>query len=197
MKGLESFLFCLSLEIGVVFMVVFDVLHVLYHFFEFLPSGSGKEIYIYYECFDIDADLFLFYSTNVALLIIKTVYGIKVIQRKFKQYTSTYHVLTTLVSLLVSFLDFALSAYLANEKSNWYGFIFAFCFLLISIYFIMLTKALSKKVAEEKEVEDYKPDKEDLKEDMLQDSDKESDEGEQENEDELEQDYDNKPTTKA
>ena len=51
----------------------------------------------------------------------------------------------------MAFLDFALSAYLAKSIANWYGFIFAFFFLLISIYFILLTKALNKKVVRERE----------------------------------------------
>lgn len=151
MKGFNSFLGFLSLETGIVFMVVFDILHFLYHLMIFLPKNGGRKVYIYYKAFDLDADLLLFYSTNIWLILIKIGYGIKVIQKKYKAYTNTYSVLTTLWNLLVAFLDFALSAYLAKSIANWYGFIYAFIYLLISIYFIMLTKALHKKVVRERE----------------------------------------------
>lgn len=101
MKGFNSFLGCLSLEIGVIFIVIFDFLHLFYHMMVFFPKNGGRQAYIYHKLFDMDADLFLFFSTNVALLLIKIGYGLKVIQKKFKQYTNTYAVLTNLGSLLI------------------------------------------------------------------------------------------------
>ena len=93
---------------------------------EFLPADKGRKFYVYYKCFDEDADVFLFFTTNVCLLIIKIGYGIKVITKKFQQYTNTYSVLTTLCYCLILFLDVAMSAFLARRIQYWGGFIFAF-----------------------------------------------------------------------
>jgi hypothetical protein len=65
MKGFNSFLGFLSLEAGIIFMVVFDILHFFYHMLVFFPKNGGRKVYIYYKAFDLDADLFLFYSTNI------------------------------------------------------------------------------------------------------------------------------------
>lgn len=151
MITLQSFLGFLSLEVGLVFMVLFDITHLLWHFTLFLPADRGRNIYIFYEAFDIDADLFLFFTTNLALLLIKIVYGLKVIQHKFKSYTHTYEVLTQLIMLLVCFLDLALTIYLTHQIGNWHGWPFLAGLLLISIYFIILSKSLATKVKAAKE----------------------------------------------
>lgn len=148
MKSLQSFLGCLSLEAGIVWILIFDILHFLWHFFIFLPKGSGREVYIFQASFDMDADLFLFYSTNVCLLMIKMWYGVTVIVKKFKEYTNTYAAITNVSNLLIVFLDFAMAIYIAKERGEWYGFIFVFGMLVISIYFILITRALNFKVRE-------------------------------------------------
>lgn len=151
-KNLQNFLYCLSLETGIVFIVIFDIIHLLWHFALFLPQDSGRRIYIFYEAFNVDADLFLFYTTNLALIIIKICYGLKVIQKRFRSYTHTYAVLTQLVSLLVVFLDLALTVYLTHHDGTWHGWPFVVGLLGINIYFIMVAKSLHQKVKEEKEL---------------------------------------------
>jgi hypothetical protein len=131
-------------------MVLLDIIHLAYHMMEFLPNDKGRKLYVYYKCFDLDPDVFLFFTTNVCLLLIKIGYGVIVILKRFKQFTNTYGVLTTLCYSLILFLDFAMAAYLAKNEKDWTGFIFAFCLMLVLIYFIMIAKALNKKVAKER-----------------------------------------------
>lgn len=152
MKTVETFLGCLSLKIGLVCIVLFDIIHFLWHFALFLPQDQGRRIYIFYEAFNVDADLFLFYTTNLALILIKICYGLKVIQKRFKSYTHTYAVLTQLVSLLVCFLDLALTVYLTHHDGTWHGWPFVAWLLLISVYFIIVAKSLNVKVKAEKEL---------------------------------------------
>ena len=63
------------------------------------------------------------------------------------EYTNTYYVLTTLVNLLVIFLDFAMSSYLAKIKSEWIGFVFTFLLTIVNVYFIMIAKSHNKAVS--------------------------------------------------
>lgn len=119
---------------------------------EFFPAGSGRELYIFYNCFNIDADLFLFYSTIVCLLLIKIGYGIKVVSKGFKEFTHTYSVLTTLVNLLVLFLDIALAAYdfYMSDDSRWQGFVYSFVIGIFLIYFIGIAKAHNKNIVDQR-----------------------------------------------
>jgi hypothetical protein len=116
----------------------------------FLPENSGRKIYIFHDAFDMDADLFLFFTTNICMLLIKIGYGIKVITKKFRAYTNTYAVLTQLIGVLVVFLDLALTIYLTKLDSNWYGWPFCAVLLMISIYFIFITKEHNRKVSMER-----------------------------------------------
>jgi hypothetical protein len=116
----------------------------------FLPEDSGRRIYIFHDAFDMDADLFLFFTTNICMLMIKIGYGIKVITKKFRAYTNTYAVLTQLIGVLVVFLDLALTIYLTKLDSNWYGWPFCAVLLMISIYFIFITKEHNRKVSTER-----------------------------------------------
>lgn len=156
MKGFNAFLGCLPLEIGIVTMVFLDILHLAYHMMEFLPNDKGRKLYVYYRCFDLDPDLFLFFTTNVCLLLIKIGYGFKVIFKRFRAYTNTYGVLTTLCYSLILFLDFAMAAFLAKNETDWTGFIFAFCLMLVLIYFILIAQSLNKKVVRERKAADEK-----------------------------------------
>jgi hypothetical protein len=131
-------------------MVAFDIIHFLWHLCVFLPKDSGRRIYIFYDAFELDADLFLFFTTNICMLLIKIGYGLKVIQMKFKAYTNTYAVLTQLIMLLVVFLDLALTIYLTKLGSQYYGWPFCVILLIISIYFIMITKELNRNVSNER-----------------------------------------------
>lgn len=98
----------------------------------------------------MDADLFLFFTTNICMLLIKIGYGIKVITKKFRAYTNTYAVLTQLIGVLVVFLDLALTIYLTKLDSNWYGWPFCAVLLMISIYFIFITREHNRKVSMER-----------------------------------------------
>lgn len=73
------------------------------------------------------------------------------IQRRFKSYTHTYAVLTQLIMLLVLFLDLALTIYLTHQNRNWHGWPFLAGMLIISVYFILITRSLNFRVKAEKE----------------------------------------------
>lgn len=124
MSEINSFLCCCSLETGIVFMLFLDILHFIWHLFIFLPEGKGREIYIYQSSFNMDADLFLFYTTNLALLGLKIVYGVKVVQRKFIDFTNTLRAITNVSNLLIVFLDAMLALYSGVEEGIWTSFIF-------------------------------------------------------------------------
>jgi hypothetical protein len=150
MRFFKKLLSFLTLEVGILSIVIFDIIHFLWHLTVFLPKNSGRKIYIFHDAFDMDADLFLFFTTNILMLLIKIGYGVKVITKKFKAYTNTYAVLTQLIGVLIVFLDLALTIYLTKLDSNWYGWPFCAVLLMISICFIIITKKHNRNVSMER-----------------------------------------------
>lgn len=108
----EKFLFCLSFEVGHCIILGYDILILLWQLSELIVAGRDNEnqgIYVFSNTFKHMEDLFLFYMTINILLLIKIIYGVKVIMRGFKRYTNTNRVLTNLTYGTISFFYVAFS----------------------------------------------------------------------------------------
>lgn len=129
-------------------------------------------------------DLFLFYMTINILLVIKIVYGIKVIMKGFKKYTNTNRVLTNLTYGTISFFYVAFSIVQATGitedkdrlvKPEYTGIMVSGAYIAVSCYFVLIAKHFNltvrrrrqeAKIEREKEEELIQQEAEEIKREM-------------------------------
>ena len=107
-------------------------------------------------------DLFLFYMTINVLLLMKIVYGVKVMMNRFKRYTNMNRVMTNLTYGTVSFLFMTFSVVQAAGitedkdhliKPEYTGIIVTGVFIVLSCYFMLIAKHFNLSVRKRREEE--------------------------------------------